>query len=89
MLAKEHIADDSHALAYDWVGPESTQVGDGVNDLLLYLHLEEEVMVIYSVFCEKYLHLLIIPFDETDDPLSKVFRDVLRLVLESSLHPLA
>lgn len=50
MLPEEHITDDPHASAYYRVRPESTQVGDGIDDLLFYLHLREEIMVIHAVF---------------------------------------
>ena len=89
VLPEEHVADDAHAPSDLWVRPQSAQVSDRVDDLLLHLHLRQEVVVVDSVFCQQGFHLLVVPLDETDDALAEVLGDVLRLVLEPSLHPLA
>ena len=87
VLSKEDVADHPHALSNHRVRPQAAQIGYGVYDLLLDAHALQKVLVAHIVSGEEETHLLIVPFDETDDTLSEVFGYVLGLVLQPSFHP--
>lgn len=81
MAAEEKVADDAQAPPVDLVGPQPTQVLDGVDTLLLLAHHLDETTVSHPLATQQPAHLPLVLLDETDDPLPKIFGDVLCFVL--------
>lgn len=86
MTSKEEIADYSEDLAIGRLGPESAQVCNGVDHLLLAFHHEFEAVKWELMLLEQPSNLPLVLLDEGNYALSEVFRDVLGLILRPSLH---
>lgn len=87
VLAEEEVADDTEAAAVGLGSPQSAQVSDGVDGLLLVAHGVLEAVVGQIVRQQQRPHLLLVPLDERYDALPEVLGDVLRLIFQSSRHP--
>jgi hypothetical protein len=81
IASEEEVADDAQTPPIDLVGPQSTQVLDGVDPLLLLTHHLDETTVSHLLTTQQATHLALVLLDETDDSLAEVLRDVLCLVL--------
>lgn len=86
MPPKEQVADDSQTFPVDLVSPQSTKVEDGVDAFLLLPHHLDETAVCDSFLSEQTSHLLLVFFDEADDALAEVLRNVLCLVPHARLR---
>lgn len=85
MSPKEQVADDSQAFPVYFVGPQSPEVEDGVDTFLLLPHHLDETAVSDSFLSEQASHFFLVFFDEADDALAEVLRNVLCLVLHARL----
>ena len=84
VLAQEEVADDSHTPSVSVLHPQSPQIGYRVDRLLCLSHVLVKLLKgHFRVLADLADHCAVF-FDETDDSLPVVLRDVLGLVL----HPL-
>ena len=86
MTSKEEIADYSDDLAVGGLGPQPAQVCDGVDHLLFPFHHIFEAVKWELMLLKKASNLPLVLLDEGNYALPEVFRDVLSLILCSSLH---
>ena len=86
MTSKEEIADYSDDLAVGGLGPQPAQVCDGVDHLLFPFHHIFEAVKWELMLLKKASNLPLVLLDEGNYALPEVFRDVLCLILRSSLH---
>lgn len=86
MSPKEQVADDSQTFPVYFVGPQSPEVEDGVDAFLLLPHHLDETAVSDPFLSEQASHFFFVFFDEADDALAEVLRNVLCLVLHARLR---
>ena len=89
VLAEKEVADDAHGSAVGLICPESAQVGNGVDPLLLLLQKSQKISKVHSVLLKQLPELGLAFLDEADDSLAKIFRNVLGLVFHPTLELLA
>lgn len=82
IFAEEEVADDAHAARVLVVDPEPAQVSNCVDGLLHLDHLVDEVVERHPCVLAHIRHHILVLFDKTDDGLSVVLGDVLRLVFD-------
>ncbi len=80
MSTKEEVADDPQAFPVYLMSPQSPKILNCVDSLFLLSHHLDETAVSHTLFPQQIPHFPLVLLNKTDNALSEVLRDVLRLI---------